>query len=145
MRDDPYDLARFLAAQDPQYSDVLTELRAGRKTSHWMWYVFPQIHGLGSSDTARFYAIASLDEANAYLAHAVLGPRLRECTGLVNAVSKRSIVEIFGSVDAMKFRSSMTLFSEATGDNEAFRLALTKYFDGKPDERTLAILGKAQG
>lgn len=142
-RQPTYDLARFLAAQDPQYSQVLDELRTGRKTSHWMWYIFPQILGLGSSDTARFYALASLDEAKAYLAHEVLGPRLRECTALVNNVSQRSIVEIFGSVDAMKFRSSMTLFCEAAGDNEAFRLALTKYFDGKPDERTLAILGKA--
>ena len=142
-RQSPYDLARFLAAQNPQYSQVLNELRTGRKTSHWMWYIFPQIQGLGSSDTTRFYALASLDEAKAYLAHAVLGPRLRECTGLVNDVSNSSIVQMFGSVDAMKFRSSMTLFREATGDNEAFRFALTKYFDGKPDERTLAILGKA--
>ena len=138
-----FDLGRFLTAQDPQYAQVLNELRAGRKTSHWMWYIFPQIQGLGASDTARFYALASLDEAKAYLAHEVLGPRLRECTALVNNVSQRSIVEIFGSVDAMKFRSSMTLFCEATSDNEAFRFALTKYFDGKPDERTLAILGAA--
>jgi uncharacterized protein (DUF1810 family) len=117
---------------------VLDELRAGRKTSHWMWYIFPQIQGLGSSDTARFYAIASLDEAKAFFAHEVLGARLRECTRLVNDVSNSSIVEIFGSTDAMKFRSSMTLFSEATGDNEVFRFALEKYFDGNPDERTLA-------
>mgnify|MGYP003575470184 CR=1 FL=1 len=106
-----------------------------------MWYIFPQIQGLGSSDTARFYAIASLDEAKAFVAHEVLGARLRECTRLVNNVSNSSIVEIFGSTDAMKFRSSMTLFDEATGDNEVFRFALEKYFDGNPDERTLALLG----
>ena len=136
-------MARFLTAQAPHYSRVLDELRAGRKTSHWMWYIFPQIQGLGSSDTARFYAIASLDEAKAFLAHEVLGARLRECTRLVNSVSHSSIVEIFGSIDGMKFRSSMTLFCSATGDNEAFRLALEKYFDGHPDERTLALLGEA--
>ncbi len=140
MHTDPHDLARFLTAQDPHYSQVLIELRAGRKTSHWMWYIFPQIQGLGSSDTARFYALASLDEAKAYLAHPVLGARLRECTALVNSVANRSIVDIFGSVDAMKFRSSMTLFRAATGDREIFQIALDKYFDGNPDERTLGLL-----
>jgi uncharacterized protein (DUF1810 family) len=105
-----------------------------------MWYIFPQIQGLGSSDTARFYAIASLDEAKAYLAHPVLGPRLRECTALVKSVPNRSIVDIFGSVDAMKFRSSMTLFREATGGSDVFQEALDKYFDGKADELTLGLL-----
>jgi uncharacterized protein (DUF1810 family) len=140
MESDVYDLARFVAAQDPQYSQVLSELRAGRKTSHWIWYVFPQIKGLGSSDTARFYAIASLAEAKAYLAHPILGARLRECTDLVNSVPNRSAVEIFGSVDAMKFRSSMTLFREATDDNDVFRAALDRFFAGSPDELTLEFL-----
>ncbi|MFN2571350.1 MAG: DUF1810 domain-containing protein [Gemmatimonadales bacterium] len=139
MPNDPHDLARFLTAQDRQYPQVLNELRAGQKTSHWMWYVFPQIQGLGSSGTARFYAIASLDEAKAYLAHPVLGARLVECTALVNGVQNRSIVDILGAVDAMKFRSSMTLFREAAGDS-VFQNALDRYFDGNPDELTLGLL-----
>jgi uncharacterized protein (DUF1810 family) len=139
---DPYDFARFLAAQDPQYTQVLNELRAGRKTSHWMWYIFPQLQGLGSSDTSRYYAIASLAEAKGYLAHPILGARLLECTALVNKIANRSIVEIFGAVDAMKFRSSMTLFHEANAGTAAFRDALDKYFDGTPDELTLTLLGK---
>lgn len=138
---DPYDLARFLAAQDRHYAQVLTELRGGRKTSHWMWYIFPQIRGLGSSETSRFYAISSLAEAKAYLAHPILGPRLLACTALVNEVANRSIIDIFGDIDAMKFRSSMTLFREASADGDAFRAALDKYFDGKPDDLTLAALG----
>ena len=110
-----------------------------------MWYVFPQIRGLGSSDTARLYAIASLAEAKAYLAHPVLGARLRECTALVNSVPNRSAPDIFGSVDAMKFRSSMTLFREAADDDDVFQDALDKYFDGKADELTLGLLGKTGG
>ena len=106
-----------------------------------MWYIFPQIQGLGLSETSRFYAISSLAEANAYLAHPVLGARLRECTALVNEVANRSITQIFGDIDAVKFRSSMTLFSATGGDAGVFRAALDKYFDGKPDERTLAALG----
>src|SRR5262245_50191341 len=145
MPNDPHDLARFLTAQDRHYSQVLNQLRAGQKTSHWMWYVFPQIQGLGSSDTARYYAIASLDEARAYLAHPVLGARLRECTALVNRVPNRSIVDIFGSVDAMKFRSSLTLFRAATRDSEVFQDALDKYFDGKADELTLGLVAKLGG
>ena len=105
-----------------------------------MWYIFPQIQGLGSSETSRRYAIASLDEAKAYLAHSVLGARLLECTALVNAVAKRSAVEIFGSVDAMKFRSSMTLFHKASAGDGVFREALEKYFDGEADELTLERL-----
>jgi uncharacterized protein (DUF1810 family) len=140
---DRYDFARFLAAQDPQYSQVLNELRAGRKTSHWMWYIFPQMQSLGASETSRYYAIASLEEAKAYLAHPVLGARLLECTALVNQIANRSLVEIFGTIDAMKFRSSMTLFSEANARTAAFRDALDKYCDGTPDELTLAFLRKA--
>lgn len=140
---DRYDFVRFLAAQDPQYSQVLNELRAGRKTSHWMWYIFPQIQGLGASETSRYYAIASLEEANAYLAHPILGARLLECTALVNQIANRSLVEIFGTIDAMKFRSSMTLFREANARTAAFRDALDKYCDGTPDELTLAFLRKA--
>ena len=140
---DRYDFARFLAAQDPHYSQVLNELRAGRKTSHWMWYIFPQIQGLGASETSRYYAIASLEEAKAYLAHPMLGARLLECTALVNQIANRSLVEIFGTIDAMKFRSSMTLFREANARTAAFRDALDKYCDGKPDELTLAFLRKA--
>jgi uncharacterized protein (DUF1810 family) len=139
------DLVRFLAAQDRQYDEVLDELRGGRKTSHWMWYIFPQIQGLGSSDTARFYAIRSLAEAQAYLAHPVLGARLRECTALVNGVPNRSALEIFGPLDAMKFRSSMTLFREATDDRDVFRYALERYFDGNPDELTLGLLANLGG
>ena len=139
-----YDLARFVAAQDPQYAQVLNELRAGHKTSHWMWYIFPQIQGLGSSDTSRFYAIASLAEARAYLAHPVLGRRLLECTTLVNQIANRSLDKIFGEIDAMKFRSSMTLFREADAGIAAFREALDKYCDGMGDERTLALLGKSR-
>ena len=105
-----------------------------------MWYIFPQIRGLGWSETSRFYAISSLAEAKAYLAHPILGPRLLECTSLVNKIADRSIVEIFGDVDAAKFRSSMTLFREASAESDAFRIALDKYFDGKPDDLTLAAL-----
>ena len=140
---DRYDFARFLAAQDSQYSQVLNELRAGRKTGHWMWYIFPQIQGLGASETSRYYAIASLAEAKAYLAHPILGARLLECTALVNQIANRSLVEIFGTIDAMKFRSSMTLFREANPGTAAFREALDKYCDGTPDELTLAFLRKA--
>lgn len=140
---DRYDFVRFLAAQDPQYSQVLNELRAGRKTSHWMWYIFPQIQGLGASETSRYYAIASLEEAKAYLAHPILGARLLECTALVNQIANRSLVEIFGTIDAMKFRSSMTLFREANARTAAFRDAVDKYCDGTPDELTLAFLRKA--
>jgi uncharacterized protein (DUF1810 family) len=141
---DTFDLARFLTAQGRQYSQVLAELREGRKASHWMWYIFPQIQGLGLSETSRFYAISSLAEAKAYLAHPVLGARLRQCTSLVNQVANRSITQIFGDIDAVKFRSSMTLFSAAGDDPGVFRAALEKYFDGKPDERTLAALEKPE-
>ncbi|MGB6920504.1 MAG: DUF1810 domain-containing protein [Methylovirgula sp.] len=135
-----YNLDRFVAAQAPLYRRVCDELRAGHKTSHWMWFIFPQIAGLGSSPTARFFAIASLAEAVAYLQHPVLGPRLGECTNLVNGVEGRSAFDIFGSPDDLKFRSSMTLFNEAASDIVVFQQALDQYFAGEPDRRTLEIL-----
>jgi uncharacterized protein (DUF1810 family) len=137
---DPFDLQRFVDAQARVYGQVLDELRAGRKRSHWIWFVFPQIAGLGSSPTAARYAIASLDEARAYLRHDVLGPRLHECTQLVNAVQGRSIGEIFGSPDDMKVRSSMTLFVHATDDNSDFVDLLARYYDGEEDSMTLQRL-----
>jgi uncharacterized protein (DUF1810 family) len=138
--DDPHDLQRFVYAQAPVIDRVRGELALGRKRSHWMWFVFPQIAGLGFSAMARRYAIASLDEARAYLRHPILGPRLEECTRLVVAVEGRSVAEIFGSPDDMKFRSSMTLFSRAAPDMAIFAEALEKYFDGKPDPETLKRL-----
>jgi uncharacterized protein (DUF1810 family) len=137
---DPFDLQRFVDAQAPVYDRVITELREGRKRSHWMWFVFPQIAGLGSSPMAQRYAISSRAEAAAYLAHPVLGPRLIECTRLVTATEGRSIHDILGSPDDMKFHSSMTLFAEAAPDNADFRKALDKYFGGDPDPATLARL-----
>ena len=135
--DDPYDLQRFVDAQDTVYAQVNAELRAGRKRSHWMWYVFPQIEGLGESAMAQRFAISSLGEAQAYLRHPVLGERLRESTRLVNHVEGRPIEDIFGYPDVLKFRSSMTLFARATEDDDVFVEALRKYFDGEPDPQTL--------
>jgi len=136
-----YDLQRFLDAQASVYEQALAELETGRKRTHWMWFIFPQIHGLGSSTTARLYAISGIDEAIAYLGHPVLGPRLRECTSLVNAVEGRSIGEIFGYPDDLKFHSSMTLFAEAAAKSVLadgiFRKALALYFGGEPDQATL--------
>jgi uncharacterized protein (DUF1810 family) len=137
---DPFDLQRFVDAQARVYPDVLEELRDGRKRSHWIWFIFPQIAGLGSSPTAARYAIASVDEARAYLRHEVLGPRLHECAQLVNAVQGRSISEIFGSPDDMKVRSSMTLFAQATEDNHDFLELLERYYDGEEDPLTLERL-----
>ena len=133
---DPFNLQRFVDAQDPVYEQVRAELAAGSKRTHWMWFVFPQIAGLGSNHRAQRYAISSCAEAAAYLAHAVLGARLRECTRLVTATSGRSIHDIFGSPDDMKFHSSMTLFAQATPDNQDFLAALDKYFAGKLDPAT---------
>lgn len=138
--DDPFDLARFVAAQAPVYERALAELRAGRKESHWMWFVFPQIEGLGVSVTAQTYAIRSLAEAKAYLAHPLLGARLKDCAAAVLAVNAKSAQAIFGAPDELKFRSSMTLFARAAPDEPLFREALEKYFDGKDDEATLARL-----
>jgi uncharacterized protein (DUF1810 family) len=137
---DPFDLQRFVDAQARVYAGVVDELRAGRKRSHWIWFIFPQIAGLGSSATSARYAISSLDEAQAFLRHDVLGPRLRECTRLVNAVQNRSLSEIFGSPDDMKVHSSMTLFARATDDNRDFVELLARYCDGQADPLTLQRL-----
>jgi uncharacterized protein (DUF1810 family) len=137
---DPYHLQRFVDAQNPVYGKVCAELRDGRKRSHWMWFIFPQIMGLGSSPLARKFAISSLAEAAAYLQHPILGPRLIECTRLVNLIEGRPIQQIFGYPDDLKFRSSMTLFAHAAGENQLFVDALQKYFKGEFDPTTLARL-----
>ena len=137
---DPFDLNRFVTAQAPVYGRVVAELRDGRKRSHWMWFVFPQLRGLGGSPTAVRYGISSLQEARAYLSHELLGPRLRECTQLVNQVQGRSAEEIFGSPDDLKLRSSMTLFALAAQDAQDFSALLDKYYGGQQDPLTLAQL-----
>jgi uncharacterized protein (DUF1810 family) len=134
---DPFDLQRFVDAQERVYGQVRAELRAGRKTSHWIWFIFPQIEGLGHSAMAQQYAIASAAEVEAYLKHPVLGPRLVECTRLVLDVEGRSINAILGHPDDLKFRSSMTLFSHVAQDHPIFTDALRKYFGGEPDRATL--------
>ncbi len=139
---DPFDLNRFVDAQEPVYGDVIAELRAGRKRSHWMWFIFPQLRGLGGSAMAARFGIASLDEADAYLRHELLGPRLRECSRLVAAVQARSIGQILGSPDDLKLRSSMTLFARATEDNQDFIAVLDKYYGGDQDRLTLDRLTK---
>lgn len=137
------DLARFVEAQDPVWRDVLAELGAGRKRTHWMWFVFPQAAGLGASAASARYALRSLDEARAYLAHPVLGPRLEAAVRLALAVDGRTATEIFGTPDDMKFRSSMTIFGLADPGNPLFREALDRFFGGAPDPRTLGIAGAA--
>ena len=137
---DPYNLERFVKAQEPVFAQVCSELRAGRKDSHWMWFIFPQLQGLGYSSMARCYAMSSLDEAKAYLEHPILGRRLRECCRLVNLIEKRSIENIFEYPDYLKFRSSITLFARATTNNEVFTTALAKYFHNEPDSATLERL-----
>jgi uncharacterized protein (DUF1810 family) len=137
---DPHNLQRFVDPQAGVFNQVLTELRAGRKRSHWMWFIFPQIAGLGSSDIAQHFAISGRAEAEAYLAHPTLGPRLRQCTELVNQVPNLTIGDIFGYPDDLKFRSSITLFAAAAPTEPAFAAALLKYFAGKPDPATLARL-----
>lgn len=136
----PFDLDRFVAAQEGVHERALAELRRGRKDSHWMWYVFPQIAGLGQSPTARRFAIQGREEARAYLDHPILGARLRECTQTVNAVKGRTAEAIFGSIDAMKLRSSMTLFKVVGGAGEPFAECLERYFSGAEDEATLRLL-----
>ncbi|HTQ14166.1 MAG TPA: DUF1810 domain-containing protein [Rhizomicrobium sp.] len=140
---DPFDLERFIAAQDPVYSRVAMELRQGRKQTHWMWFVFPQLAGLGRSAMAERYALRSLADARAYLAHALLGGRLRECTGLVLAAEGKSAHEIFGAPDDRKFHSSMTLFAEAAPEDALFAAALDGFFGGGRDAMTLALLAGA--
>ncbi len=137
---DPFDLDRFVQAQEPVLDQVRRELAAGAKRSHWMWFVFPQLRGLGHSAMARHYGIAGLDEARAYLAHPLLGPRLVECTLLVNAVEGRSINQILGSPDDLKFHSSMSLFAAADPAAAAFREALDGHFGGVPDRGTTGLL-----
>jgi uncharacterized protein (DUF1810 family) len=139
--DDPYQLERFVAAQDSggTYQRALAELQAGRKTSHWMWFIFPQVAGLGFSAMAQRYAISGVAEARAYLGHPVLAPRLRACTGAI-ATSGSTADRILGPVDAMKLRSCMTLFAAAAPEEKVFGEVLTRYFDGEPDEATLARL-----
>jgi uncharacterized protein (DUF1810 family) len=140
MSDDAFDLTRFVSAQETTYARALDELQRGRKTSHWMWFVFPQLTGLGHSSMARRYAITSLAEARAYLAHPVLGPRLRAVSTVV-AEAPPGAEEIFGGVDAMKLRSSMTLFRRAAPDEPVFQAVLDRHFAGKPDWMTEQMLG----
>ena len=132
-------LDRFVEAQDGMYDDALAELGAGRKRTHWIWFIFPQLAGLGSSPTAQFYAIASLAEAKAYLAHPVLGPRLRECAQALLSIEGRSARDILGYPDDLKLRSSMTLFARAADDPALFQAVLARYYDG-PDPLTLKLL-----
>lgn len=138
------DLTRFVTAQDQAgtYARALRELRDGRKTTHWMWFVFPQLAGLGRSATAQYYALGSLDEARAYASHPVLGPRLVACAEALLGVTGRSAEQILGGVDARKLRSSMSLFAAAAPDQPVFREVLARYFDGEPDPATLRLLGR---
>lgn len=140
---DPYNLQRFVEAQARDYPVALGELRAGHKTTHWIWYVLPQLRRLGRSARATFYGIGNLEEARAYLAHPVLGPRLVECVAAMNARDGRTAVEILGSIDAQKFRSCLTLFLAVDPANAGFREALEKYFGGTPDQATLDLLRNA--
>jgi uncharacterized protein (DUF1810 family) len=139
---DRFDLGRFIRAQEQVYADVLAELRDGRKRTHWMWFIFPQIDGLGFSPTSRHYAIKSVEEARQYHSHPVLGRRLVECTEAILAISGRSAREIFGSPDDMKLRSSMTLFSTIDNPGSVFTQVLDRYFQGQPDSKTLHILAQ---
>ena len=144
LSSDPHDLERFVRAQVADYDRALSELRAGSKRSHWMWYVFPQFEGLGRSAMARRYAVKSAAEARAYLDHPVLGPRLRECASAVLGVQGRSALEIFGSPDDLKLRSCATLFASVSQD-AVFGQLLEKYFGGQPDGETIRLLGSARG
>jgi uncharacterized protein (DUF1810 family) len=139
---DPFNLERFVKAQAQNYQEALTELRAGRKRTHWSWYVLPQIRGLGASEMSVRYAISGTAEARAYLNHPVLGARLRECVAAINAHQRSSAVDILGSVDAQKFHSCLTLFAAVSSDGSPFHVALEKYFSGVRDRATLAILAQ---
>lgn len=140
MASDSFDLQRFVTAQDPVWDDVLAELRAGRKQTHWMWFVFPQLAVLGRSSMARHYGLSGLDEAKAYAAHPVLGPRLVECCRRLVDLQQHDAVPIFGHIDAMKLRSCLTLFAEAAPDEPVFRDSLRQYFGSTPDPLTVAAL-----
>ncbi len=137
---DPYNLARFVSAQQRVYQTVREELRSGSKRSHWMWFIFPQVEGLGESSTSRYYSIKSAEEARQYLAHPVLGPRLLECSEILLSLQGSTADEIFGFPDDMKLKSSMTLFENAAGPGSVFRRVLDKYFAGQRDQRTLELL-----
>jgi uncharacterized protein (DUF1810 family) len=137
---DPYNLDRFLEAQSGIYERVLDELRRGQKSSHWMWFIFPQMRGLGRTETSVFFSISSLAEAKAYLEHPVLGPRLRECCELLLQLEGKSASQIFGSPDDLKLRSSMTLFAAIDFESAVFQSVLNQYFEGKPDPRALELL-----
>ena len=139
--DDPYNLNRFLRAQADDYGSALSEIRSGQKRTHWMWYIFPQLDGLGFSSTAKYYAITGVEEASAYLEHPVLGPRLRECAEAAVRVEGRTAREIFGSPDDLKLRSSATLFACVSAPGSVFHRLLAKYYRGEPDGRTLRLLG----
>jgi uncharacterized protein (DUF1810 family) len=142
--DDPFDLRRFVTAQAPVFEAALAELKSGRKRSHWMWFIFPQLRGLGRSSMAQFYGVGSFEEARAYLAHRLLGTRLDLCAETVLAIRERSLEAIFGAPDDLKFHSSMTLFAHAADDDRRpFRRALDRYCEGRMDERTLALLDAA--
>ena len=141
---DPYDLERFVQAQQSSYQQALSELRAGKKRSHWIWYILPQVLGLGSSPMSIRYAIGSLAQARAYLEHPVLGARLRECVAAMNAHNGDSASEILGEIDARKFQSCLTLFAQAADSESVFGQALNKYFSGNPDAATLSILAGRQ-
>lgn len=141
---DPFDLARFVLAQERDFDTALSEIRAGRKQSHWMWYVFPQFDGLGSSSTSRHYAIKSVQEAEAYLRHPVLGPRLRESAQAVLDLQGRTAAQIFGSPDDLKLRSSATLFAHVSPPASVFHQVLDRYFSGEPDPATLRLFGWRQ-
>jgi uncharacterized protein (DUF1810 family) len=144
MPSDFFNLQRFLEAQNPVYSAILRELRQGQKRTHWMWFIFPQLIGLGRSEIAIWYSLSRLEEARAYLAHPLLGARLRECTQIVSDVKGRSAHAIFGTPDDLKFHSSMTLFEQAAEADSIFTTAIDKYFDGNRDPATLALLGTPQ-
>jgi uncharacterized protein (DUF1810 family) len=139
---DPYQLSRFTDAQASVYDIAVRELETGRKQTHWMWFIFPQLAGLGHSPTAIRFAISGLDEAHAYLAHPLLGCRLVQCTRAINTLRNRTVHEIFGSPDDLKFHSSMTLFRQTANDPEPFRTVIERYFDGEADARTLELLAK---
>jgi uncharacterized protein (DUF1810 family) len=139
---DPYDLARFVRAQEPDYAQAISEIRRGQKRSHWMWYVFPQFDGLGFSATSRQYSIKSVAEAEAYLRHPILGPRLLESARAALGVEGRSALEVFGSPDDMKLRSSATLFASVSPAGSVFEQLIDRYFGGEPDVNTLRLLGQ---
>jgi uncharacterized protein (DUF1810 family) len=143
-RDDQYNLTRFTRAQESDYEQALAEIRAGRKRSHWMWYIFPQFAGLGNSQTSLHYAIKSREEATAYLAHPILGPRLLECARALLGIGGRSALEIFGSPDDVKLRSSATLFASVSPDGSPFHQILDRYFEGNSDIRTIELMNVAR-